>query len=330
MQDLPFLIDAGELMEKKFEPSIWVVDGLLRMGRRRISLFNSLPEDGKSTNSRQLAVSVAKGEPFLGRDTRRCPVLYWQCEDEPEDLQESLLRLRYDPKTDERIIIFRGRADQNTLDNFDATLKAFPLIGLVIIETLDDLLKVQDILSNTAAREAFEAFDNVFAKHAHRAACLALHHLKKTENKNDSGRDILGATVLRGRTDAKWYLHKAEDKRRIFEATIRRGRPIEPTYLVFDPESESVTLGETYAEACAASAGHNRERIEADILKYFNDHPGARFEDQCRVLVTGNNDAKRRAFKRLLAQGTLIQVSKGVKGQPAGYVVAEIPTEEAA
>src|SRR5690242_18886925 len=29
---------------------------------------------------------------------------------------------------------------QNTLDNFDATLKAFPLRGLVIIETCDDFL----------------------------------------------------------------------------------------------------------------------------------------------------------------------------------------------
>jgi|SRR6185437_6542308 len=332
--DLSFLLTAEELMKEKFVPATWIFYGLLRKGRRRISLLNSLPEQGKSTLARQAAVCASKGKPFMGRETTRCAVLYWQTEDEPEDLQESLRRLGYDPKTDEPIYIFRGRAEQNTLKNFDAALTAHPEIGLVIIETLDDLLRVQDILSNTAAREAFEEFDKVFCKHAERIACLALHHLKKTENKGESGKDILGATVLRGRTDAKWYLYTCKEddgpiKRRIFEATVRRGTPIEPTFLVFDPETESSTLGETYASTKSADAKRTAERVEADIIEFFTGHPGASFEGECvhSVEVKGNSDQKRKIFRRLLANGRIRKEGKGAKNSPAKYFVCELPVE---
>jgi AAA domain len=331
-KSLSFLTTAAELQNMKIVPSQWVVDQLLRVGRRRISLLLSLPESGKSTLARQLAVCVSKGRSFFCRQTKRCPILYWQTEDAPEDLQESFNRLGYNAATDEPIYIFHGAANDNTLDNFDAVLTAHPEIKLVIIETLDDLLRVDDIKENTAAREAFETFDKAFAKHSHRVGCLALHHLKKTENKTDAGRDILGATNVRGRTDAKWYLHIADDddspiKRRLFEATIRRGRPIEKTYLDYNPETETSTLGETYAASKAADAGRNQERIETDILKYFAEHPGHSFADQCRPQVAGNSTQKRQAFKRLLASGRILKQGRGVSGQPAQYHVAEIPAE---
>ena len=53
-------------------------------------------------------------------------------------------------------------------------------IKLVIIETLDDLLKISDIKENTAAREAFEKFaTELMIPFSSRASFLALHHIKR-------------------------------------------------------------------------------------------------------------------------------------------------------
>src|SRR6267378_1686808 len=95
-----FVMTGKEVMALKVPPVQYLVDGILRIGRRRASLFNSQPESGKSTASVALAVAVAQGKPFLGRKTLRGEVLYWQTEDSPEDLQDSLRRLGYDPDKD--------------------------------------------------------------------------------------------------------------------------------------------------------------------------------------------------------------------------------------
>ena len=98
------------------------------------------------------------------------------------------------------------------------------------------LLKIDDIKENSKAREAFERFDNeVVVPHHQRAAFLGLHHLKK-RNCDDHGEMLLGATVIRGRTDAKIDVDhpKDDDERRFVFATVRRGKPMPKTYLNYD------------------------------------------------------------------------------------------------
>src|SRR5258708_19330287 len=52
------LVSARDLMNKTFPPSEWLVDGLLRMGRKRPSVILGRPGSGKSTLALQLAVSI--------------------------------------------------------------------------------------------------------------------------------------------------------------------------------------------------------------------------------------------------------------------------------
>ena len=122
-------------MALKVVPQEWIVDGLLRVGRKRISLLAGKPESGKSCIGRQLTVAVAKGLPFFGRKTVRGSVLLWQTEELPEDVQASLRCLGYDADTDENILVFNGDASENTVEALDEALKQHPSVRLVIIET---------------------------------------------------------------------------------------------------------------------------------------------------------------------------------------------------
>jgi len=84
----PLLMTGRELMALTVAPQEWIVDGLLRIGRKRISLLAGKPESGKSCIGRQLTVAVVKGEPFFGRQTVRGSVLLWQTEECPEDVRK--------------------------------------------------------------------------------------------------------------------------------------------------------------------------------------------------------------------------------------------------
>jgi hypothetical protein len=323
------LMTGKELMAMTVAPQEWMVDGLLRIGRKRISLLAGKPESGKSCISRQLAVAVAKGIPFLGRQTVRGEVILWQTEECPEDVQASLRCLGYDAERDENILVFSGDASENNVHALRDALEQHPTVKLVIIETLDDLLKIEDIKENTCARKAFDAFDAaVVSRYSHRAAFLALHHIKKREG-DRAGDGLLGASVIRGRTDAKWYItvKNDDDPRRIFHTEVRRGRNIERTILDFNDKTEANTLGMTLAEDRKLGAGRNAERIKEDIIKYFSANPGRTFEQDCIRVVEGNSDVKRKLFKELLASGCLVESGKGSKGSPYVYRTVTIQQE---
>jgi hypothetical protein len=328
--DKVHVVTAGELMQQPQHTQKFIVDGLLRLGRRRPSLLLGKPESGKSTLAMQLAVAVTKGLPFLGRNTQRSEVLYWSSEETDVDLATALRVHGYNPETDERL--FFNTNQEEPMKYLDAVLSEYPEIRLVMIETLDDFLNVQDLKENSHVRRAFEKFDaSIIRKHAHRASFLALHHLKKRET-DSAGDAILGATVLRGRTDAKLYLKQMsdDDPRRIFHATVRMGAGIPQTVLDFNPTTLTSTLGVKLADERKQSAVKTDEKILADITEFFIHHPKATFEKECLPALSGNSDRTRRVFRDALRKGLFKQSGTGKKGDPYVYEVAPIPIELAA
>jgi hypothetical protein len=158
----------------------------------------------------------------------------------------------------------------------------------------------------------------------HRVVFLCLHHLKKKEE-SSTGDMLLGATVLRGRTDAKWYIRRVsdDDERRFFFATVRTGNPLPKTYLDFDASTGMSVLGLTLTEDKAQQVNVTEKRILDDIIKFFTVHPDTSFRYDCLPVVFGNADHKRRIFKKAVADGMLVKKGKGVKGDPDTYTVSE-------
>jgi energy-coupling factor transporter ATP-binding protein EcfA2 len=313
----------------------WVVDKLFRTNRRRPSLIAGKPGSGKSTLAWQMAIAVTKGEPFLGRQTKSAEVLYWQSEETQEDCGAILREHVYDSSQDERIHVAMGASWGDTLDEQLETLAEFlsahPSIRLVIIETLDDFLKLSDVKENSAAREAFEKFDTtISSRFAQQAAFVALHHIKKRET-DHSGDGLLGASVINGKTDVKVYLNVVsdDDPRRIIHSTGRRDSVVIPrTYLDFDSHTGRSRLGMTVAEERKCNAGKNADRIAEDIITFIANNPNST-ESDCLSLIQGNSDTKRQAFKKLRLSGALQLSGKGTKGSPLAFHLANpIPVED--
>jgi hypothetical protein len=84
----PALMRMRELLALQTTESNWLVEGLLPDGGT--SLVVAKPKVGKSTLTQNLALAVARGEPFLGRPTTKGPVVYLAIEDKPSELARIL------------------------------------------------------------------------------------------------------------------------------------------------------------------------------------------------------------------------------------------------
>ncbi|MGA8309631.1 MAG: hypothetical protein WB755_06350, partial [Terriglobales bacterium] len=188
---------------------------------------------------------------------------------------------------------------------------------------------INDIKENTAARQAFDKFTTqLMIPFSHRASFLALHHMKKAET-NFAGDGLLGASTIRGRTDAKIYLAQVnpDDETRMIWSTKRVGRAIPKTFLVFDPTTGKSELGETIADA----ARNAREAAQlADLKQLFAlvaQHPGIEHSALLRGLSGMKQASKLKLIEEKVRSGSIIKSGKGVRGSPLTYKMADPPME---
>jgi len=328
LEDGQDFIPSSELRKMKTVPSTWVVEGLLRTGRKRPSILAGKPESGKSTLAKQLAVAVAQGADFLDRKTMRGEVILWQTEDDDIDIKHQLTALG-NKDGDEEIHVFVGDPDMSGMEGIVSCLKEHPKVRLVIIETLDDLLKMRGINDNTAGREAFAEFttklSNPFNDHV---AFLAIHHLKKSEVQF-GGDGLLGNTQIRGRSDNKIFIQQMtpDDETRMVWSTKRGGTAIPKTLLEFDPVTGKATLGQTVAEAKMSAEEAERKKELDKVLSFIAQHPDC---TQAQVFdqLSGSKNRKVEFMNDLLSTGTVTRTGRGVKGHPYLYR-SNLPVEEA-
>ena len=330
---MPTLYSPHDLHALPSETPEWVVDNLLRTNRKRPSLLCGSPHSGKSTLAKQLAIAVTQGTTFLGRNTVQGKVIYWQSEEDRQDAKEDFFRSGM--ALDDSIVIVHPLPEEDHCAELNKVLDSNPDTKLVIIETLDDFLRVRDIKENTAAREAFERFDaQVVSKHCSHCSFLTLHHFKKSDKQkaNLSLTQILGATFIAGRTDAKMFMHQIsdEDPRRVFHAVVRKGAAIEPTYLDFDPETQTARLGMKVADEKARSKKAMKEsesaELEAEIFRVLHAHRGRSKWDIVK-LVGGNSERVGRRIDELAEGGHIVVTVGGKKGNAKClYLTGEEPT----
>jgi hypothetical protein len=205
---------------------------------------------------------------------------------------------------------------------------------LVIIETLDDFLQVDDLDKNNLVRRAFEKFDQeVVSEHSHRVCFVALHHFKKSdEGRGSSLHKILGATVVAGKTDCKLFMRGCgdADPRRIISVTTRKGTSIEPTYLTFDDVTQTSILGQTLAdekfESKKVVISINASELRSRCISVTADNPGIT-KTEAYTKVGGYKKAAEEMFDVLIKDGAIVTKRGGktgtahllyVKGAPQG------------
>lgn len=172
----------------------WLVDRLLP--RRSLALLAGVSGLGKSPLLYQLALAIATGQQFLGRDTHRGRVLYMDCENSPSQVADIVTRLS-DFLGLERApgdLVYWNRNAVTTRFSYREHLE--PLLSaakpdFVILDPISSIFREAE----HDAEEANEMFDflrSVMA--AHNCGFLLVHHLKKNSTKSEEKRAWLETT----------------------------------------------------------------------------------------------------------------------------------------
>lgn len=200
---------AAGLLGAKLRPIRYFVEGLLPQG---LALLAAPPKYGKSWLALDLCVSVARGAPFLGRETERADTLYLALEDSPNRLQMRLAAvLGGDAPPDG---LFYGTAagtiGDRLLHQLAVHLHRWPDTGLVVIDTFQKVRDGSRAGADIYARDYRDVGALKQFADAHGICILLVHHLRKAGDAADPFARISGTNGLLGAADTALVMTRDE------------------------------------------------------------------------------------------------------------------------
>ena len=235
---IPEILCLKDFLDAKPAERTYIVDGLLPRGG--LSILSGQPKAGKSTLSRNMMRSIARGQTFLGRETDQVPILYYALEEIPYHIAAEfrLLKCR-----DEEIYIRAGPMDKIAISRVLKDDIRELSIGIAIVDPLFDVLSVSDSNSYTMVNDAMKSILGI----ARATDChiLAVHHTNKSDARG--GNSILGSQALAGATECNMFLTLDGKGQRVLSSEQRSGTPFDRLILHFDDITHDVTAGESKA-----------------------------------------------------------------------------------
>ena len=199
------VFSSEELAKMDLEPLEFLVEGLLP--KEGVTLLAAPAKTGKSWLVLQLAAALAKGEPFLDQETKRCRVLYLSLEDTPLRLRERSLALNclatpgLDFCTRSELL---GQGFEEAVDRY---LQRHEDAGLVIVDTLQKVREAsREMPSYGMDYDVMDRMKEIAARH--HTALLLVHHTNKREDVSDAFSTVSGTMGILGGTDGMWLLRR--------------------------------------------------------------------------------------------------------------------------
>jgi hypothetical protein len=309
---LPFRT-LKELNADPEEEHEYLVEGMLPLAGS--SILHGKPKKGKSSISRQLALAVSRGEPFLGRQTVQGLVMYIALEEKPSEIKRHFRLLGAD---DDPILILTDLRGCKLEQVRQEILLKRPV--LVIVDTLAKFLNISKINDYGPVNKAVQWIHDVARESG--AHIMAIHHSKKG-TEEDVTDNMLGSTALAGGVDTLISLADVRGGR-IISTTQRYGDWMEETALQFDPETRSVRLGNTTKSESEETRRRSREVLSHAIIAFVTHNPGC-IESEILANVTGKRETTKMQLRELLKE-RLRRTGGGRAGDPYLYY-ADVPVE---
>lgn len=123
----------GSLTEAEKEPPEFIVEGLIPIG---LTFISGAPKTRKSFLALQMAMAVAEGQKFLGMDTKKCEVAYFDLEGSKSRTASRCAAMGVElPDTVHMTHDCKGKIADSLVHNIERIHKELPMIRLFIIDT---------------------------------------------------------------------------------------------------------------------------------------------------------------------------------------------------
>lgn len=297
------LTPLEDLMAEPKEEASWLVEGMLPAAGT--SVVVAKPKVGKTTAVRQLAVSVARGRPFLGRETTAGPVIYLALEEKRAEVRE---HFRAMGALCEDIYIHCGISPKNGVAKLRRLVERIRP-ALVIVDPLFLMARVDDANNYAKVSAALEPLMAIARETG--AHILAVHHMGKGER--SGGDSILGSTAILGTVDTAVLMRRGDSYRTI--RTVQRyGADLEETVLDFDAETRTVSLGESKEQV-------DERGLADEMLEVLQGRDVPLTEEKVLAEAEGKTGAKRTALRQLVKAGKVERLGEGKRGSPFLYLI---------
>lgn len=294
-------IIARDYLATEPEPIRWLWDDFIAEGS--LTVLSAYAKTGKSTLITPLMLSIAHGDPFLGRATCKTPILYLAVEEHPRDVHLRLVQFGITP--DDPMHIAAGRLLPSEFPRIGEYVRR-QKIGLVVLDTLASFWNVEDENDNAEVGRAVRPWLDL--ARATNAAVLLVHHDRKSGGPD--GKGVRGGSALFGAVDQLITLdrrHGGAPSERTLKSLGRYG----PMDLVID-----YTEGEGYV--VVAGPG---EESDAALQQALRGPEPKTLEELSRATGIARASLQR----RLETLGDRVErTGEGKRGDPVRYAVRQV------
>ena len=294
-------VTVAELLREPPESVEWVVDGLLPTGG--VAVIGAKPKVGKTTLARCLALAVAKGQPFLGRQTTQGTTIYLALEDQRDRIRAHFANLG---AGDDPLIIHARRAPMEALTMLRAAIDAYRP-RCVVIDPLFRFAYVKDVSNYAEVNALLEDF--VDTARTTGTAMVLVHHNNKAGL--EGGDALLGSTAIFGAVDTAILMKRRQgsDIREV-ETQQRHGDDMDSSIITLDDHGR-VRIGASVVE-------FDRATVARAILDALADRP--RTERELHDLIAPELVGKMGVVLRgLVRAGEVEREGGGRRGSPFTY-----------
>ncbi|MBI5749545.1 MAG: AAA family ATPase [Nitrospinae bacterium] len=302
------LIRLDELLKESDESVSYLVDNTLPSGG--FSVLASKPKAGKSTLARNLALSVARGEAFLGKDTNKGAVIYYALEEKQSEIKRHFKDMGADGTED--IYIYTGSVPVDALIQIKSIVEKIKPV-LVIIDPLFRLARVKDGNDYVQVTQALDPLLRLARDTGTHVLCV--HHTNKGQGQG--GDSVLGSTAIFSSVDTLLIMKRHEEYRTV-SSIQRYGEDLPETTLHFDKDSRTIEIGKPKQE-------EDIETLKRAILDFLSSQDKPLIKSVIMEEVEERQAIKHKALMELVKNEQVAREGSGGKGDPYKYSITLLP-----
>ena len=302
----PELVPMRDLLNRPPDPTRWVWSEVLPVNTASVLIAKA--RVGKSTLAANLCVAVARGLPFLRRDTQKSPVAYVFTDGSDWEIEECFQQVGARP--DDEIFVYAGQTPHQAIPWLMEKVKGCGA-RLIVIDTLQRMLHIKNINDYSEVINRMEPV--VSAAREHGCHIMLLHHAKR--NDSDDLDAALGSVGIKGMVYSYLSIRRLpESETRILTSDQRGGKNI---------PGLSVGFGKSgWLEVHGTAEEAEIEMTAPKIIEALDTEEGELTERQIRKLVPARGILVSKAIRKMLRADELTRTGEGKRGSAFRYSLA--------
>ena len=313
------IIHNGTWLDKQvFPEAAWSVPGIIPEG---CCILAGQPKIGKSFLVLAIALAAAGGNPVLGVEVQRRPVLYLTLEDNARRLQTRARMLLDDGPFPHRFYYLTREGTDGAMDLARGWVKEHNDGGpMVIVDTLE---KVRGQRGNNPYADDYKAGTSLQSLLALGGSVIAVHHTRKGESE-DFLDDVSGTLGLAGSVDTVITLKRGRNTN---TGTLNvTGRDVEEKVysLLFVDGVWKADGGELAAAAIKATERKLGEKMR-NVLELVDSRSQTTAADVVIHMGIGHSTARQYLHRLANDHGLITRLATGAYGP---VTVSQVSREE--